>query len=345
METLIDKKERILVIQTAFIGDAVLTLPMLEKLKERNSHSQIDVLAIPSTKEIFEAAEYVDNVIVVDKKGKHKGVRALSKFIRKLKENNYSKIYSPHRSFRSAYITLRLGVKDTYSFENSSLKYVYRNLIKYVGTHHEIQRNFELIGENTSGDNWKIKPKINLIESVKNEVDNIISLNHIDNDFIAIAPGSVWETKRYPRESYRELVKLLIKRDETVVLIGSKEDKTLCEYISANLSDKVKNLAGEFSVVETICLLGTAKLLVTNDSAPTHFGMCADIPVLTVYCSTVPEFGFYPYNKRSRYISYNDLDCKPCGIHGYNRCPIKTFLCGTKLTPQNVLTEIEKMLG
>lgn len=345
METLIDKKDRILVIQTAFIGDAVLTLPMLEKLKQSNSQIEIDVLAISSTKEIFEMSGYVDTVIIIDKKEKHKSLRALNKFVCKLKGNNYSKVYSPHRSFRSAYITLRLGVKDSYGFDNSSLKYVYKNLIKYIRTHHEVQRNLELIGEDTSNNNWKIKPKINLSETVKNKVDNIISLKHIGKDIIAIAPGSVWSTKRYPIESYRELVESLIKKNETVILIGSKEDKTLCEYISTDLGDKVKDLAGELSVVETICLLERAKLLVTNDSAPTHFGMCADIPVLTIYCSTVADFGFYPYNQKSRYISYDNLDCKPCGVHGYDKCPIKTFPCGRKLTPDNVLIEIEKMLS
>ena len=56
---------------------------------------------------------------------------------------------------------------------------------------------------------------------------------------------------------------------------------------------------------------------------------CVQIyPVLTIYCSTVPEFGFYPYNKKSSYISFNDLNCKPCGIHGYEKCPIKSFDCG-----------------
>ena len=345
METLIDKVDRVLVIQTAFIGDAILTLPMLQKLKQLNPQIEIDVLAIPSTKEIFEASGYVNTVIIIDKKDEHKSLRALNKFIRKLKENNYSKVYSPHRSFRSAYITLRLGVNDSYGFDNSSLKYVYKNLVKYVRTHHEVQRNLELIGENTSDDNWKIKPKINLTEAVKSKVDNIISIKNITEDFIAIAPGSVWATKRYPKESYRGLVESLINKNETVVLIGSKIDRTLCKYITNDLEDKVKNLAGESSIVETICLLKKAKLLVTNDSAPTHLGMCADIPVLTIYCSTIADFGFYPYNDKSKYISYDDLDCKPCGIHGYNKCPIKTFPCGRELTLQNVLIEIEKMLN
>ena len=73
--------------------------------------------------------------------------------------------------------------------------------------------------------------------------------------------------------------------------------------------------------------------------------MCADIPVLTIYCSTVPGFGFYPYNDKSKFISFDGLQCKPCGIHGYHICPIKTFDCGKKLLPENVFKLVEKMIG
>ncbi len=92
MEALNNSKERILVIQTAFLGDALLTLPMLEKLKQKYSLAILDVLAIPATREIFSASPYIDNVIVMDKKGKQKGLRALNKFIRELRKNSYTKI-------------------------------------------------------------------------------------------------------------------------------------------------------------------------------------------------------------------------------------------------------------
>ncbi len=335
----------ILVIQTAFLGDAILTLPMIQELKKKKSESKLDVLAIPSTEIIFSSSPYVDDVIIIDKKEKHKSIKGLNNFIKELREKSYSKIYSPHRSFRSAYITFRLGVKETYGFDNSSLKYAYKNIVKYNQTDHEVQRNLELIGANTKDKSWKISPEIITDETEKEKVTNILSSNKIDAEFIAVAPGSVWETKRYPKEYFSEVIKSLAAKNEKVVLIGGENDKLLCDEIAYNLNDKVKNLAGEFSVTETIQLLRSAKLLITNDSAPTHMGMCADIPVLTIYCSTVPGFGFFPYNNKSKYLSYDKLDCKPCGIHGYRECPVKSFDCGYKLTPEDILKEVEKMLG
>ena len=98
-------------------------------------------------------------------------------------------------------------------------------------------------------------------------------------------------------------------------------------------------------MIESIELLKRVEILISNDSAPTHLGVCADIPVLTIYCSTVPEFGFYPYNKKSSYISYDDLECKPCGIHGLKECPIKTFNCGNLIEPLQVFMKIKEMLN
>ena len=103
--------------------------------------------------------------------------------------------------------------------------------------------------------------------------------------------------------------------------------------------------AGDFSLIYTIELLKNTSLLICNDSAPTHLGMCADIPVLTIYCSTVPQFGFYPYNKKSDFISYDNLFCKPCGIHGFNKCPLDTFDCAKLLLPNLVIEKAEKLLA
>ena len=345
MEALKNNFMRILIIQTAFLGDAILTLPMIMKLKERYPESVIDVLAIPSTASIFYAAPYVDNVFIIDKKGLHKGIIGMNKFIEELKLNLYSTVYSPHRSFRSAYITLRLGAGESYGFDNSSLKYAYKNVVKYEAQHHEVSRNLSLIDEDVSDNQWKILPRINFAEEDKVNVSKILSLYKLEDKFISVAPGSVWQTKRYPKENVIDLIKKLIDIGENLVLIGGEEDKLLCSEVVANCNNNIVNLAGELSVTETVYLLKHSKLLITNDSAPTHLGMCADIPVLTIYCSTIPEFGFYPYNTKSDFISYNGLKCKPCGIHGFSECPIKTFDCGIKLLPEEVFKAVINMIN
>ncbi len=336
--------EKILVIQTAFIGDAILTLPMIQKLKTFFPKSEIDVLSIPATAEIFSASPFVNKNLILDKKGKHKSFFSLMSFIKEIKKNNYTKIYSPHRSFRTSFIVMNLGVDESYGFSTSSFKHVYKHLVEYIPQHHEVQRNLDLINFDYK-DDWKILPEINAAESVKVKINNFFDGINCGESIAAIAPGSVWATKKYPQNYFEEVIKFLLERSFNIFLTGSEKEKSFCESIAEKFDGGVISTAGKFTLVETIEFLKRMKILISNDSAPTHLGMCADIPVLTLYCSTIPEFGFYPYNKKSSFINLNDLYCKPCGIHGYEKCPINTFACGYELKPQLVIAKLKEMIN
>ncbi len=335
--------ERILVIQTAFIGDAILTLPMIQKLKENYPQSHIDVIAIPSTSEIFRSSPFVNDTIVLDKRNKHKSIRSLIKFAKELRSKNYSFVYSPHRSFRTALLVLLLNTKVSFGFETASLRHVYKNLIKYSLDEHEVKRNLKLAGFNSSNEEWRILPQINIGTTIIEKINNEI-IFFAGKKLAAIAPGSVWETKKYPFEYFYEIIKYLVSIDYFVILIGGKEDIDLCDALENKFNEAVKSFAGSLSLIESIELLKRCKFLVCNDSAPTHMGMCVDIPTITIYCSTSKSFGFYPYNEKSISISYDDLECKPCGIHGYKECPIKTFDCGINLKPKKVIDAIKKIV-
>lgn len=336
--------ERILFIQTAFPGDAILTLPAIKKLKDFLPDSMIDVLCIPATKEIFSSSPFVDNAIFIDKKGEHKSLLRTYKFIKQLKQNNYTRIYSSHRSLRTSLIVLLLEVRETYGFDTSMLMHVYKNLIPYKSSKHEVQRNFDLVGFEYDEQSWRIIPEIIPNKESLEKVNSFIKQNDIQNRFIAIAPGSVWSTKRYPSDYYEVIIKHLADKKYKIVLFGGENDKSITDNIAAKFSTNVFNTAGNFSIVESIELLRYATLLISNDSAPTHMGVSADIKVLTIYCSTVPKFGFYPYNEKSSSISFDDLKCKPCGIHGHDVCPVKTFDCAMKLLPDQVIFKLEEML-
>jgi heptosyltransferase-2 len=335
--------EKILIIQTAFIGDAILTLPMIQKLNEFFPNSQIDVVAIPSTAEIFSASPFVNEVIVLDKKNKHKSYWALIRFSKGLRSRNYSRVYSPHRSFRSSFIVMNLNTKETYGFSTSSFKHVYKHLIDYKTTNHEVQRNLDLIGYKYDEETWRIQPDVEIPKTGVQKVEKYFANLDSKREFIAIAPGSIWNTKKYPIEYFEEIIKFLTGKF-IIILMGSEKEKKICDESASKFDEDVISAAGKFSLLESIEILKKTKILISNDSAPTHFGMCVGIPVLTLFCSTIPGFGFYPYSKKSSYLSYDDLSCKPCGIHGRQQCPIKTFDCGFKLTPKTVISKIEEML-
>jgi heptosyltransferase-2 len=267
------------------------------------------------------------------------------KFTNEIRNNGYTKIFSPHRSIRTSFIVMQSGVRDTHGFSNSAFFHVYKNVVEYKSNIHEVQRNLDLIGYEYSPESWKIVPKVNVNETSLQKVAQFITSNNINNKLIAIAPGSIWETKKYPEQYFKEIIKYFVDRTYKALIIGGDSDKDLCERLAVGYDTSVISTAGSFSTIESIELLKSVKLLLTNDSAPTHLGMCADIPVLTIYCSTIPDFGFYPYNKKSSYISFNDLSCKPCGIHGHEKCPISSFDCGYKLYPQIIISKMEELIS
>lgn len=341
MEVLV--KEKILVIQTAFLGDAILTLPMIQKLKEMFPNSYLSVLCIPSTKEIFDCSPFIDEVILYDKRDKQKSLLSFVTLIRLIREKKFSRFYSPHRSFRTSMLVFFSNAGATFGFDISSCSFIYDTRIKYVSAKHEVARNLDLIQLDTSNDNWKIFPFIKIPEDITDRVNKLVE--ELGNKtIVAVAPGSVWKTKIYPQTYYEELIKYLVEKNYFVILLGGKADENMCLGIEKKFGVYVKSFAGKMSIVESVALLKKCRLLISNDSAPTHLGMIADIPTITIYCSTIPEFGFFPYNQQSRSISLDGLKCKPCGIHGHMECPIKTFDCGNQLLPESVISDIFRFL-
>lgn len=335
-------QEKLLVIQTAFIGDAVLSLPMIEILSKQYPDSVIDVVAILGTKEIFLNSPFVNEVMVFEKRGKHKSVTGIFSFAGEINRKGYAKIFSPHRSFRTSLLVSLSGVKETYGFDTASLNCVYRNKIKYRKEYHEVRRDLDIIKYKSDDENWKIIPQIKGNNDAEEKAASL--LKEIQGKIVAVAPGSVWETKKYPSESYIELIRLLVSSGYNVVLIGGKEDESLCQSIKDAAKGGVESFAGRLTLTESVFLLKKCNLLISNDSAPTHLSLMASIPVITIYCSTVPSFGFYPYHLNSISLSYTGLPCKPCGIHGLRKCPLGTFECALKLAPQEVFEKANAML-
>jgi heptosyltransferase-2 len=337
--------EKFLIIQTAFLGDAILTLPMIQKLKELNPDCLIDVIAIPQTAVIFSHSASVNEVYIFDKHGKHRSVLQTYRFGKFIAKRNYVRIYSPHRSVRTSLLVMLSRVKETYGFDLSALSHIYKYRTEYKKGSHEVERNLHLIQTPAENNNWRILPELNIPEEAQNKIDSLIEEIGSAGNFAAIAPGSIWSTKRYPKEYMEKILRYLADKFDMVFIIGGELDIEICEELESKVSGRSKSLAGKLSLIDSVALLKNVNLLVSNDSAPAHLGMCADIPVLMIYCSTVPDFGFYPYNRKSYFLSFDDLFCKPCGIHGFDKCPLGNFACGYNLKPEIVIKKIEEMIN
>jgi heptosyltransferase-2 len=153
-----------------------------------------------------------------------------------------------------------------------------------------------------------------------------------------MAPASVWFTKQYPKEKWIELIKAL-PFEGNIYLIGAPADKSLAdEIIMSADKDKVHNLCGTISLLQSAALMKTAVMNYVNDSAPMHLASAINANTCAIYCSTVPEFGFGPLADFAETDQVSEkLDCRPCGLHGYKACPKGHFKCGFDIDTQRLL--------
>jgi len=344
---LIDKK-KILVIQTAFLGDLILTIPLLKILKENKPDYEIHILCLPVVSEILKNNPYISEVIEYDKRGLNNGIKELFKLIKDLKTKKYDILISPHRSFRSTIISFLSNIPLRISFNKSSFSFLYNNKVEYKSNLHEIQRNLSLLNPLGIENREIVKP-----EFFPDEDDVKIVAEYfeyygisVNDKLLVISPFSKWFTKKFPFEKYVKLINYLSDTNIKIVLIGTKNEFDDCEKIRDTVSKiDVFNSAGMLNLLQTSLLLKYSGLLLTNDSAPLHIANAVGTRVFAIFGATVPAFGFYPYGKNDKIFEINELKCRPCGIHGGEKCPIKSFDCMKKIDEFQISLEIKKSFG
>ena len=160
---------------------------------------------------------------------------------------------------------------------------------------------------------------------------------------VAVAPGSVWATKRWPVEKYADVVRALQAEGWYVVCVGSREDAPLCADLLRRAGAGI-NAAGRLTLLQSAELLRRCRALISNDSAPMHLAVAMRTTVVAIFGATVPAFGFAPMGENDVVIETEGLTCRPCAIHGGPRCPIGTFVCMHQITADRVLESVRRIL-
>jgi len=337
---------KILVIQTAFIGDVILVTPLFRAIRQELMGSQTYLIVIPETKSIVENNPFVKQLWIYDKKGKQKGIGGFRRLIKQIKEEKFDIALLPHRSYRTALLTRFANIPIRIGFNRSPANWLYSHVVEYQSSQHEIFRNLSLLEPFGASSKEIIPPEIFARENDISAVDEILNTYNVpyEKNLITIAPGSIWPTKRWPESHFSELIDLFFKDQNNICLIGSEKDKKNGEQICENASGKVYNFIGKLSLTESTELLRRSNLLICNDSAPTHMGSAVNVPTISIFGSTVPEFGFGPVAEKNK-ILQKDLSCRPCTDHGRIKCPIKTMECLKSITPQKVYNAAKELIN
>lgn len=341
------KVEHILIVQTAFLGDVVLTLPLVQVVREFFALSQIDLVVVPRAADLVRTHPAIHEVIVYDKYGVDKGIGGFFKLVQRLRATKYDLALFPHRSLRSASLGYLSGIPLRVGFGKSAGRLLFNKTVPYQKEIHEIERNLSLLETLGIHHHARVLPRLYPSENDVQQVDSLFMKLEVVNPktLIAMAPGTIWNTKRWLKERFAALANLLIEEEFEVVLIGGKEDETLCKEIQTlSGSNKVYDAAGRLTTLQSAELIRRCRVLISNDSAPMHFAVAVGTPVVSIFGATVPEFGFAPYGKHDVVIETRGLPCRPCSIHGGDECPIKTFECMKAITDERVFRKAIEVL-
>ncbi len=286
--------------------------------------STVDFLVRKGNESLYLEHPFLTQTLVWDKQeGKYKSLFRLLKTIRKQK---FDTVINLHRYASSGFLTAFSKARYTSGYDKNPFSFLFDNKSKHkIGDgRHEIERYNDLIESIT--DKTIAKPKLYPTFKQFSKIEHLV-----EKPFVCMAPSSVWFTKQLPKHKWVELCNS-IPENTFIYLLGGPNDKELCEEIKNSTSHLATEiLAGHLSLLESCELMKHAKMNYVNDSGPLHLASAGNSPTTAFFCSTVPAYGFYPLAYNSTVIEVSNLDCKPCGLHGYKVCPKNNFKCGNEI--------------
>ena len=320
------------VIQTSFLGDTILTTPLLAQLAHRGP---VDVVTTPAAASVLTGHPAVRQVIVYDKRGAHAGLFGFTTMTSRLKAAAYDTAYLAQGSLRSALLVFAARIPERIGFATSSGSWLYTTKVAYRDDLHHAARLLLLSRPNgREPTDEEMRPSLAPGAAERSVVDELLRSRGVEpgERLIALAPGSVWATKRWP---YYEQLARAIADAGRIVVVGSADDRALAAEIVSAVPGAV-DTTGALPLLASADLIGRCAVLVTNDSAPLHLASAMGTPTVAIFGPTVPEFGFGPLAQAKAVLGHESLACRPCHRHGPRRCPLTHFRCMRELSAELV---------
>jgi heptosyltransferase-2 len=337
----------IIIWQTAFLGDAVLTLPLVQTVARRHPGADIHFVVRAGFQGLFAAHPDIAAVHGFDKRGRQKGVSGLLGMAAELRSLSPDIFISAHTSLRTALTARASGAGQRIGYSSPVW-----NRLAYTTTvdrrfHEleEIERLLELarplgVSQVLAWPDITLPP-----EAVKAAED--FWRQHGPGPYLGIHPGSTWPTKRWPAEGYARLARMALNAGLRVLVFGGPDETGLCREVTDQVAlgghPGLHDLSGRLSLTELAAFLGRLSVYVTNDSGPMHLAWAQSTPVVALFGPTVRSLGFFPRGETSVVLE-SALDCRPCGLHGHALCPEGHHRCMMDLTPESAWAEAQKLL-
>lgn len=355
--------------QTAFLGDLLLSIPLLKKCRALWPQHKLVLVCRKGTGDFLLKTGIVDEVFEIEKGNSESYQKVLARF----QGIEVDHLIAPHESLRTAFFSSKIKARKKISFKKYWSFLFFNQSISKDKSLPDSLRQLSLL----SGEDPKLKEELIYYSqtaqpykpgahgqleappswasmSVRNQV---LSLNDIyenlktkfalqgfdEGKAVLLFPGSVWATKRWTEEGFIGTGKQFLAQGYKVYVMGGPGEEALSERVAEALPGAV-SLAGKTKIIESAQLIARAALVVGNDSASTHLAAACETPLIAVFGPTILEFGYRPWSAQTYIVQNEGLECRPCGKHGHNVCPIGTHACMKNVSAEAVLETASTIL-
>lgn len=341
-----------LVIQTAFLGDLILSIPTLKRIRQIYPEDKLIVVCKKGLGEFLIKEKIADQVIEVEKSNS----QSYSMATDQLNELKIRNIYCLHRSVRSQLFAAKIKAHKKIGFSSLLGFWIFDDMIDFVQENPEVIRQFKILESTDEKTYLEFKDNDFHFLNTPDQnghlpaVPDCFSFHHYRNKAgsaqkrIAIFPGSVWATKKWTQAGFTQLTEMFLKQNYQVDLLGGPAEADLCSEI-ASQAVGARVLAGTLSIAESIQKLAEYDLVISNDSASTHMAAYNNTPVVSIFGPTTVDMGFRPWSNNSYIVEDKDLECRPCGKHGHNKCPLGHHNCMKQISSSQVYKTAAKILS
>lgn len=340
--------KNILVVRLWTLGETLLTLPMIKKLREEYPHAKITVLARNRNKGVLERCDFIDEILLFERENLRKLLRLRGKFDIAIDTEPYLRI--------SGVLSRFLG-RRSIGFSHSVRGLIYSKKVRYDDDLHCAQIMCDLLKPLDVKYTPEKLARLNFDGDSQAKLEKIIGRDLADTKIIGMHPSTAESAtyRAWPKKSFAELIKLLSDRGYHIVLTGTKgEHKFNEDIIKMCGNSTVFNLAGLLNFDEFIGLFDHLDLYISNDTGPMHLSAAQGCKTIGLFGPNLSErFGPYPLDNKQNFALYHGdkLPCSPC-ISVYRgrfkkcrRLKDGTGECMTLIKPEEVAVLVEEVIG
>jgi heptosyltransferase-2 len=337
---------RIVVAQTSFLGDVVLSTPVFTALKRSHPDCHLTAWVRPEAGAVLEGHPDVDAVLLDDKRGADRGLAGFLRVRRQLVDGRFDVALALHKSLRTAALLALARLPRRIGFRQSAGWFLYHQVVRRDVALHDVERNLSLLAG--LGVDPQAAPPSLLVVPNPTAVARFGALLRevgvpLDLPLVGLAPGSVWATKRWTVEGFAAVAGALAAAGHRVLLLGAPNEQGIAEEVERRCDGAAINVCGRTDVAMLVAAIDGCRLLISNDSAPMHIAVARGVPVVAIFGATHPRQGYGPYSDRAIVVQH-ELDCRPCGRHGGEECPIGTHECMRAIGADEVLAAARRLL-